>query len=586
MFYENNGIIDAETYINGFPLMPNSEIPAFLMANNLSFTPQQLIFIRDHFRNEKRALPTYNQILFFDTLNRIRKAQKKEYSIYSASADEGADSIMQTSKDLLSKSKTIKRTFSGAMTLSFASEIASEYLKHIGYAEKSSGFIPPQSINSYDYYIHTNDNTPLFVYSNNSNATPEQPTSNPTHNTIVMLFPLNSTFDEEYSNHVNEFLSLQEINAIISDHTTVNNEYGLFSILMKETNGIYVNLSTIPQIEKDESGKVLYLTSLISDCKGKHIFSTNNASIEIIKRIAEHYSLEIRIFAIKNNSKLFTLEPTKNPAFSFTFPFLQKILGFKEHQEYIFSKESNAPIDKKENVYLTDNRSFSCQTYSAEKILNFGKMLASASARELNTSPHNSAAITVIDSINSLIAKGVSKNSISLSIHYSLLNGTDDSRELGKNLASILGAYRSMIELCVSDVKPQIIYNTNKRSIVVVATAKPPKKQIKNIFSNGNSHIYFYNQKFKEDGLIDFQKYRAFIKYFYSLIEDDIIISAFSVNENFSSVFQSASQNTNIMLESDFSDISFQNSHGIIFETHEMISITDDIFYIGSTEEK
>ena len=73
---------------------------------------------------------------------------------------------MQTSKDLLSKSKTIKRTFSGAMTLSFASEIASEYLKHIGYAEKSNGFIPPQSINSYDYYIHTNDNTPLFVYSN------------------------------------------------------------------------------------------------------------------------------------------------------------------------------------------------------------------------------------------------------------------------------------------------------------------------------------------------------------------------------------------------------------------------------------
>ena len=424
MFNEFNGVGGAENYIHGFPLMPNSEIPAFLSANNLSFTVEQLIFIRDYYRNEKKAIPTYNQILFLDTINKIRKSQKKEYSVYSATADVGADATMQSSKDLLAKSKAIKRSFSGAMPLSFASEIASEYLKNIGYAEQSNYFSALQGTQAYDYYIHAGDNKPMFVYSNNeADSTSQtvganaQPSSNPLHNTIVMLFPLDGVSGEEYSSRVNELLSLPEISAIISDHTVIKGEYGLFDILSKETNGIYVNLSTLPQIEKDENGKVLYLTSLMSDFQGKHIFSTNNASCEIINRIAERYSLRICAFANKNNSRIFALEPTKNPAFSFAFSFLNRILNFKEHHEYIFTDETNSAFGQKRNVYITNNHSLTPQTHSAQKILNFGKTIASVSSRDLDFSPHKSAAITVIDSLNTLIAKGVSKNSISLSIY-------------------------------------------------------------------------------------------------------------------------------------------------------------------------
>ena len=586
MFYENNGSIDAETYINGFPLMPNNEIPTFLIANNLSFTVEQLIFIRDYYRNEKKALPTYNQILFFDTLNRIRKSQKKEYCIYSANAEEGANAIMQSSKDLLSKQKVIKRTYSGAMPLSFAAEIASKYLNSIGYRNANKYFLSPKYTKQYEYYIHTADNSPLFVYSNNASANSEQATSNSLHNTIAMLCPIDSAHTEDYQLHINELLSLPEVNSIISNHKTINGNYGIFDVLLQETNGIFVNLSNIPQIEKNENGKVLYLTSLLSDCLGKHIFSTNNTSIDIINRIAEHYSLKIYAFAMKNNSGLLTLESTKNPSFSFSFSFLRRIMEFKEHSEYVFTNETNLPIEKKENVYITDNTKIPSQTYSAEKILNFGKIISTASSRELNLSPHKSAAITVMDSINALIAKGIYKNSISLSIHYSLLCGTDESRELGKNLASVLGAYRSMIELCIADNEPQIDYNTQKRSITVLASAKSPKKQIKSTFSNGASHIYFYKQSFSEDGLPDYQSYRDFIKHLFSLFEDDIILSAISVNENFLTVFQNAAQNSNVQLESNFDLSSLTDVHGILFETREMIAINKDIFYIGITEEK
>ena len=57
MFNDSNGIKDAESYINGFPLIPNNELPAFLISNNLSFTLEQIIFIRDYYRNEKKHFP-------------------------------------------------------------------------------------------------------------------------------------------------------------------------------------------------------------------------------------------------------------------------------------------------------------------------------------------------------------------------------------------------------------------------------------------------------------------------------------------------------------------------------------------------
>ena len=142
-----------------------------------------------------------------------------------------------------------------------------------------------------------------------------------------------------------------------------------------------------------------------------------------------------------------------------------------------------------------------------------------------------------------------------------------------------------MIELCVSDIEPQIRYNLNSRSIVVLASAKPPKRQIKSSFSNQNTHIYFYNLSFSENGLPDYENYRNFIKYYYSLIEKDAVLSAVSVNENFSPVLQSMSQNTLIDFDEGFDKALLSNSHGIIFETPTKIFQTTDIFYIGNTKE-
>ena len=589
MFNDSNSFVNPESYINGFSFMSTDALVAFSNSNNLSLSTEELIFIRDYFRNEKKSFPTYNQIMFFDAISKIRRAQKKNYSIYSASAKEGAQDIVATSKDLLSKRNVINKKSFGAMPLNFASEIASEYLKHIGCSESSKGFTPSHKALSNEYYIHTDDDIPLFSYSasivDNSAGQASQ-ASNTSHNTFAMIYSTEDIGYTEYSARVNGFLSLPEISGMISNRTTVNAPFGLFDILIKETEGLFVNLSDIPEIEKDEYGKVKYLTSLLSSCIGKQAFCTNYSSIGIINRIAENYSLKVCIFATRNFSHLISLESIKNPTFSLDISFLQKLLSFSEHREYIFTDESNASLGARKNIYLTDNRSSIRQTYRAERILNFGRVIACASARELDSAPLKTSALAIIDVINSLVAKGVSKNAITLHIHYSMLSGTDNSEELGKNLSAILGAYRSMIELCVSDTEPQIIYNESKRSIAVLGVAKTPKRTINSSLSNGNTYLYFYNMEYSVGGLVNYEKYRKFIKYFYSLIEKDIITSALSINENLSTVIKSTSQDTELQFDEAFDGNTFKNSHGILFETNKMIDINDDIFYIGNTVEK
>ena len=290
---------ELNNYVNGFSHMSNDDLSAFANKFALSFSIEQLTYIRDYFKNVKKMFPTYNQIFFFNEINKIRKAQKTDYSIYSATALDGAAPIMEASKDLLSKRSAIKRNVFGAMPISFASEIASEYLKKIGCSQGECVFKPAKSGLSTQYYIHTDEDIPLFTYANVNYSPQSNTQSVDIHNTIVMLCPADEcTDDATYCSQVNDFTALTEISSIISGKRTVKAPYGIFEILMKEIDGVWVNLSNIPEIEKDPSGRVIDLREAIFSCYGRYVISTSNASIGALNRLAEEFSLKICVFAV------------------------------------------------------------------------------------------------------------------------------------------------------------------------------------------------------------------------------------------------------------------------------------------------
>lgn len=573
-------------YINGFNFMTKEQLSDFATLNDLSFSTEQLLYIQSYFKNERNMFPTVEQIKFFDELNRIRIAKKEDFSIFSATAEENTECIMEASRDLLSKYSISKNKPYGAMSMSTVASIASSYLEYIGCAENDDAFIPSHGKGDLSYYIiHSGDEIPIFSLNigNKQNEAATTKEFSPKSNTFIMLVPSTNMTSEEYYERAYSFFSSPEISSAVYEKKTVPEGFGLFDILSKEENGIFVNLSRIPEIEKDSFGRVLHLSALTSSCIGRYVFATSNTSIGPINRVANELSLFACVFAARNSTNGFTLEPTKHPQFSFDFKFLNNVLSFKSHKEYRFSSETDEPLGERKNIYLTDTRIASRKTYRAEKILDFGKTVACATSRSLMSAPHRTAAIAVLDAITSLVSKGVPKSSISLHISYTLLSGTESPVDLGKNLAAVLGAYRSMIELAVSDSSPILTYDNAKREIIVVASAKPPLRRIRASLKTNGTTLYFIPFEYNQDGMPNYQSYRKSLDFFYALLENEQICAAFAVNENLFTIVENALVNEDFEISESLDKSSLSSAHGLLIELrNENVSYPSAIF-IGKT---
>lgn len=578
-----NQSFDFESYANNFLSANVAELIKFSQENDFSFTEKELIYIQSHFRDQKRALPTYNQLNFFNCIALIRKARKKDYSVDTASAtDEDASEIMQTAKDLLQKKSLCQARLFEAMPLPYAAQTASEYLRYVDCAQNARFFAPASLGDSKGYYIHT-DGKPLFSLLNANDVTRKEEEFSVIgeKSAIAILSPNYELSTEEYEKQATEFLTSPEVKAYVSEYKSVNGDLGLLDFLIKEDRGISVNLSKIPETKKDENGKAFDLTDILYACRGRYVFDINPLNSASLSRLAEERNLSVNVFATRNYSNLFTVDGESNPAFCFKFDFLSELMSFKEARKYIFTGESSMPIGNKIPVFLTDGKSDSGRTYSAEKLLIFTKNIATATARNAKSSPFKTAAFAVLDAVTALVAKGVSKNSISLSIHYTLLSGTDDPTELGKNFATILGAYRTMIELCVSDLEPQTEYSDTKRSITVVASAKPSPRKLKSVFTKEETFVYFLPVQYDSYGNPDYQKYRYLIKYFSVLLEKDAVLSSFAINENLYSVISNALQGNSFEYSENFSNDPSKLTRGILFETAKNLSVDDSVVLIG-----
>ena len=582
-----NQTFNAESYATNFLSASKAELIRFSAENGFSFSEEDLIFIQSHFRDQKKALPTYNQLQFFNKIAEIRAKEKTNCAISAVATNSPERSvIIETAKDLLEKKKVSQKKLFGATPLSYASLTASEYLKYIDCAESASFFLPSEQSAQSDYYIHTNNGIPLFSLVNSdptqnvksSKAEDEEPIQK---SAIALLSPIFEMSDEDYLARAKDFFSLSTVKEYIKNEKRLISAFGLFDILIKETNGILVNLANIPEAKKDENEKVLSLTTLTDDCHGKYVFDLEPHKAVFLDTLAEEYGLRVNNFALRNYSKLFSLKKEKNPTFCFKFDFLHELMTRPISKKYVFSSEANEAIGSKNPVFLTSKKANETRTYSAEKTLSFTKNIAYATSRNLKKSPYKTSAVTVLDAINALVAKGVPKESIKLSIHYALLSQNDDPLELGKNFASILGAYRTMIELCVSDSQPQISYDPSKRSITAIASAKSQIKKLNTVFSEKESFIYFLPICYDSDGIPDYAKYRYILKYFYLLFEKDALLSSYSVNENMTSVILGASQRNNLSFAENAILENFALSRGILVETFKELPQEESLIFIG-----
>ena len=577
MIHQN---FEPESFVVNFLSADKSELINISKECEFSFSEDLLLYIQSHFRDKKKALPTYNQLDFFNKINEIVLYEKRNCAISSVTAkDAEASIILDTAKDLLAKRNLCQKKILGSAPLRHVASTASEYLKYIDCYERASYFHPCAQANTSNYYVHLNDKKPIFSLIDSSKIAKEGTDEKKT--AIAILSPLDDVSDNEYAISANEFLSTPTAKSYISNYKTVSGCFGLLEILSAETNGIFVDLSKLSDVKKDENGKVTTLDPLLFSSRGRYVFDIAPNNLQALKSISEKFGLEVVIFAVRNDSELFITDKAKNPAFCFKFDFIQSLMSIQASKSYVFTKELG--LGSRLPIFLTDKKDLTQKTYYANNFLSFTQIVASASARELDSAPYRTAAVTTLDAISSLITKGIPKSSIKLSINYTLLSHTDNEIELGKNFAAILGAYKTMIELCVSDSDPQISYDSEKRSIVVLASAKKQLRKTKSAFDAEESFIYFLPLFCADDGIPDYQKYRESVNLFYTLFEKDKINSSLYINENFSIAISNASAGRSIEYCDSFNADEISGYHGILFEAKKEISTENDMIFVGKS---
>ena len=148
-----------------------------------------------------------------------------------------------------------------------------------------------------EYYIHTSNKAPLFAYSDPDIKKEPAADKESGHTVFAVLYPDDNIDYTEYQSRVNELLTLPQLDSLILTSSTVEAPYGLFDTFKKQTDGITVTLANIPEVEKNEDGKVLELRVAEGDM-GKVIGRQGRIAKEIrtiIKTVAQRTGEKVTV---------------------------------------------------------------------------------------------------------------------------------------------------------------------------------------------------------------------------------------------------------------------------------------------------
>ncbi len=166
-----------------------------------------------------------------------------------------------------------------------------------------------------------------------------------------------------------------------------------------------------------------------------------------------------------------------------------------------------API-KSGKIFLTDKDN-SIRPMPQSVTLDNG---ISASAVLLESSDFAGAICALIDSIFSLLARGADRRRIGLCIKYGLSLGRDDDLEgsLGRVVATILGAYRVMMELCIPDTRSDIILldSAPECSMLCAAYTDIPLAPHREVPESTESLLYLLSFERDKNGMPSFASIR------------------------------------------------------------------------------
>lgn len=342
-----------------------------------------------------------------------------------------------------------------------------------------------------------------------------------TENTAFAMITPQAEMDD-YLSAVRAFMSVPEAEKAIIFARKIGSG-GIAQTLCEMSCGIYADLQSVPDMPTPPE-----LSHLVTECHGRVIIATKKRLLSALSEIAEQFGLSLAYFAKAVRSDKLTLSNSSNKKTQIDTALIRALYSSLE------------------------GKSFDLRGDAAKYFYR--------------------AANTVISAILPTVALGAERSRMRLRTTYRLPKSTA-SKSLGGSLATILGAYRVMCELCLPDTLGIEYTDTGDISFEASSYMSGNGIHIQDVFRKAGSYVYLLSFDRRASGLPDFASLRGMCDFYREKVVSGKVSSARAIDGTPSETVAKMEGEYRFCTAESAPDILGKHFDGLIVESSEPLNI-------------
>lgn len=462
---------------------------------SLTMTVEDLQYLQKHFSTQEKRDPYLDEIYFFDDL--VRRCRTTYASAAITAATIRHPDVTETYRDLLEKNRVLP--FSEVpLTVARVLRVASMYLNRIGIApiSRALGFDEAER--------------PLFTYGATQEsavsfgalpeATPKK--SLPPKTALVLLCAKKECADPDKARR--SLLSSPFGKAKILMHKTVE-PAGIAVTVCRMAKGVFLDLNPLPPLTCPD------FSALSGAFAGEMLVALATEEVSALLAQADALGLQAYYCAGVLADSHLTIRMKNGNQITYQSELLTALADSmlqvcaETPEENLLTVLSHTPL-----LLHPDCPVFAPKALSAPLTAD-GKCF-SVVATDADENPFSVGVNTLLNTLLPLLAQGISHQKISLSLRFSIPTEDTSPAGIGRALSLMLGAYRVMMELCITDVNSVICpAKDGKYALHAVAFAATSKQENASHTVLG-AQVYLLSFRRTPTGLPDFADFRAMCK--------------------------------------------------------------------------
>lgn len=534
----DNIISDTNGIENPFGLTENEleEISAVL-------TPKNTEFIEAEYKGLGKT-PSYAELKIFGAILETRRRYADSYLISEIESDSIA--LRETYADLLQKARAVFEKKTERLSLDEAAYVCGEYMRYIGRRDRLTSLCADtDSISENSLSIYEENGKSTVVFEGKAKKRKSEKVRKIGKGYAVLLLD-----GENYDESAALFFADSKIDVSYNCRIKIG-AYGIVGALCSLTDGVRVDTA---RLCSDIPAERL----LTKEFFGKYLILCHRDNLKIITDKAIEMGLTATYFANTERDGLFTTRDMKMPIR------LLRALLHSARETAVCPDEPNFSSVHKLRV-TAKAKDGACRISENEILRHSGRVISPLCiCPESNSFAEAVNGLT--DALLNLVARGIDRRAVCSAVAYEFPRHGVSEKELGENLALILGVYRVGVELVLREGMTDVNY-TDRRCLLATLYAEEPRRLIENKFTKEGSHITLLSLGSGSDGLVNFSDVRSLCDRFIELCKEGKVYSARAVTGDLSAALRDMSNELTAELADGGKPLIRVNCRGILFET-------------------